>query len=135
VDAFRPDSARHDGVRHWLTDRLRGPEYLLVSDVTAVAFLRITTNRRLWVDPAPIDEAQEFVTVLLRNSRVRLHHATTRQWRIFNEITRDLGLNGNDVPDAYLAASAIDADAVLVTGDRGFRRFPRLRVMDPITQP
>ena len=36
-------------------------------------------------------------------------------------------LRGNLVPDAHLAAIAIDQRAELITFDRGFARFPRLR--------
>jgi uncharacterized protein len=35
------------------------------------------------------------------------------------------------VPDAYLAAIAIDRDAELITADRGFARFPDLRWRHP----
>lgn len=49
--------------------------------------------------------------------------------------TRDLCrrymLTGNDVPDAYLAALAIEHGATWVTSDRGFERFPSLAVEDP----
>lgn len=132
VDAFRSDSPRHDDIYAWLMGKLAGSEYLLISDVTAVAFLRIVTNRRVWVQPSSIDDAQDFVRILFDATRIRLHHASARQWHLFGEIVREHGLTGNDIPDAFLAASAIDMDAVLVTGDRGFRRFPRLRVLDPL---
>ena len=36
-------------------------------------------------------------------------------------------LRGNLVPDAYLAALALEQGAELVTLDRGFGRYPRLR--------
>jgi len=40
---------------------------------------------------------------------------------------RGLNLRGNLVPDAYLAAIAFEQRAELVTFDRGFGRYPRLR--------
>jgi predicted nucleic acid-binding protein len=42
-------------------------------------------------------------------------------------LCRELGLRGNLVPDAYLAALALEQRAELVTFDRGFGRYPRLR--------
>ena len=131
VDAYRPDSPRHREVRTWLINRFEGSEFLVISDVTAVAFMRIVTNRRIWAQPSPISDAQDFVAAIVQAGRVRLHHATARQWRLFNKVVSELGLTGNDLPDAFIAASALDMDAVLVTGDRGFRRFPGLRVLDP----
>jgi len=41
-------------------------------------------------------------------------------------LCRELKLRGNLVPDAYLAALALEERAQLVTFDRGFGRYPRL---------
>ncbi len=48
-------------------------------------------------------------------------------WRGFCSLSREQGLRGNAVPDAQLAALAIEHRAELVTFDRGFRRYPSLR--------
>jgi len=57
---------------------------------------------------------------------------SSRHWSLFEEYVLDLRLVGNDIPDAYLAALALDHDAALATLDRGFRRFPGLRIVDPL---
>ena len=46
-------------------------------------------------------------------------------------LVHELGLAGQDVPDAALAALALDLGAPMVTSDRGFRRLPGLTVIDP----
>jgi hypothetical protein len=51
---------------------------------------------------------------------------------LFSAYVQELRLTGNDVPDAYLAALAVDHEATLVSLDRGFRRFPGLRLLDPL---
>ncbi|CAA9531980.1 MAG: hypothetical protein AVDCRST_MAG67-4365 [uncultured Solirubrobacteraceae bacterium] len=43
-----------------------------------------------------------------------------------NQHSRPRRLRGNLVPDAYLAALALQQRAGLVTFDRGFGRYPRL---------
>jgi predicted nucleic acid-binding protein len=43
---------------------------------------------------------------------------------VFVQPCRDGGARGNLVPDAYLAALAIDTGSELATADRGFARFP-----------
>jgi len=48
-------------------------------------------------------------------------------WARFAGLSRTLSLRGNLVPDAYLAALALDQRAELVTFDRGFGRYPGLR--------
>lgn len=42
------------------------------------------------------------------------------------------GARGNLVPDAFLAALAIEHRATLVTSDRGFARFPGLAWTPPL---
>jgi predicted nucleic acid-binding protein len=39
---------------------------------------------------------------------------------------------GNLIPDAYLAAIAIESGAEWITTDRDFTRFPGLRVRHPL---
>ena len=47
------------------------------------------------------------------------------------ELVLGLGLRASDVPDAHLAALALERNATLATLDRGFARFPGLRLLDP----
>lgn len=42
------------------------------------------------------------------------------------------GLRGNAIPDAYLAALALEQGATWVTTDRGFARYEGLRLLDPL---
>src|SRR5664279_1383813 len=44
-------------------------------------------------------------------------------WPIFAELCAKTPARGNLVPDAYLAAMAIESGATSVTRDRGFARF------------
>jgi predicted nucleic acid-binding protein len=39
---------------------------------------------------------------------------------------------GNGIPDAFLAAIAIENGATWITADRGFSRFPGLRWQHPL---
>jgi predicted nucleic acid-binding protein len=55
-----------------------------------------------------------------------------RHRAIFADLVRTIHATANIVPDAYLAALAIEHGATLVTRDRGFARFPGLRLLDPL---
>ena len=55
------------------------------------------------------------------SARARTHFSR------FADLCRHLQLRGNLVPDGYLAALALEHRAELVTFDRGFGRYPRLR--------
>lgn len=50
-----------------------------------------------------------------------------RHWEIFRRLCTESGVKGNLVPDAYLAALAIESGCEWVTTDRDFGRFTGLR--------
>ena len=68
----------------------------------------------------------DFVDALLEPP-AHLLQAGGTHWARFAELCRHLQLRGNLVPDAYLAAVALEQSAELITFDRGFGRSPRLR--------
>ena len=51
--------------------------------------------------------------------------------KLLEGLCTKLKLRGNDINDAFLAALAFEYDATLVTADKGFSRFPGLRVLNP----
>jgi uncharacterized protein len=58
--------------------------------------------------------------------------AGPRHWEILRRVLREGDARGNLVPDAHLAAIAIEHGATVATRDRGFARFQGLRWVDPI---
>jgi predicted nucleic acid-binding protein len=55
-----------------------------------------------------------------------------RHWDIFVELCREIDARGNDVPDAYHAAVAVENGATWYSADRGFARFRSLRWAHPL---
>lgn len=55
-----------------------------------------------------------------------------RHWELFESLCRRVRARGNLVPDAYLAALAIEHGATWATTDRDYARFPGLRVVHPL---
>jgi hypothetical protein len=95
-------------------------------------FLRVVTNPRVFAQPTSIEDALVFVEAVLDAPASVVPSPSARQSGIFFEVCRKVGAKGNVVPDAWLAATAIDLDATLVTADRGFARFPGLRWRHPL---
>lgn len=54
-------------------------------------------------------------------------------WGIFTSLLQVSGARGNVVPDAYLAALAVEHGATWITTDRGFARFPACAGALPLT--
>ncbi len=125
--ARRRESPRHQEYREWLEDRLSDPEPFGVSELVLSSFLRIVTNHRIYREPTPPGAALDFCNAILSApATVRLRPGS-RHWGIFAGLCTAVGARANVVPDAYLAALAIEHGATWVTVDRGFARFPGLR--------
>lgn len=131
LDAHRPDGSRHEVVRAWLEAARVAPEPLGVPRLVASGFLRIVTHPRVFREPTPIDMALTFLEALYASPAVVPVEPEERHWAIFTGLVADLELRGNDIPDAYLAAMAIEQGATFVTSDRGFARFPDVRLARP----
>lgn len=131
VYAFRVDTEHHDRDRTWLTTAINGDEPVGVSELVMSSFLRLVTNHRVFVNPSGLVRAIEFCDALLSAPAVVPVRAGERHWARFCGLCRAAGVHGNLVPDAYLAALALDIGATVVTSDAGFRRFPGLRVVTP----
>jgi toxin-antitoxin system PIN domain toxin len=130
--AHRPESPHHEAHRQWLVDALTGGEPFGVSEAVLASFVRLVTNHRVYKDPTPPAEALGFCgDVLASQVAVRVRPGE-RHWELFAGLCRTVGARGNVVPDAFLAALAIEQGATWVTHDRGFARFPGLRWTTPL---
>jgi toxin-antitoxin system PIN domain toxin len=133
VYAFRKDAPRHDQYAQWLRDLVDGDQTFGVPDLVSSGFLRVVTHHRVFQLPSSFDEALRFVDEL-RRSPVFVHVAPgPRHWDIFVQLCRSVDARGNLVPDAYLAAMAIESGCQWITTDRDYSRFPGLRWRTPIT--
>ena len=133
VYAYRPELSPMALVaRTWLDRSMAAKASLAVTNEILASVIRIVTDRRIFVHPSPAGQAVDFAQALLDAPTTRVVVPSSRHWPTFIDLVNDQRLKGNDVPDAYLAALAIDHGAQLVTTDRGFRRFPGLRIVDPL---
>ena len=103
----------------------------LASILVLAGFVRVVTHPRVFSPPSPTAHALEFAEAL-RDHPNCVHIAPgERHWNIFIDLCRDAGVKGNLVPDAYLAALAIESGSEWMTSDRDYSRFPGLRWRDP----
>lgn len=123
---YRADHAHHRLARRFLDEARTGTRPLALSDFALAGVVRLATNPRVFVNPDPVEGVLEYVEALLEPPAQLLQPGGTH-WSRFAELCRHLQLRGNLVPDAYLAAVALEQRAELVTFDRGFGRYPGLR--------
>jgi toxin-antitoxin system PIN domain toxin len=129
--AYRSDVPLHAQCRDWLERQLNSEEAFGISPLVLSGFIRIVTNRKAFVQPDSVEDALAFC-----DSLVALPHAVVvtegpRHWRLFTELCRKVEAKGNLVPDAYLAALAIEHGCEWISADRDFARFPGLRWRHP----
>lgn len=132
IYAHRTESERHHEYRSWLEGSLTSLEPFGVSELVLSAFVRIVTHRRIYREPTPVPDALAFCEAILSAPSVVPVRPGPRQWPIFTQLCRTVGARGNVVPDAFLAAMALELGATWVTTDRGFTRFSGLRVEHPL---
>ncbi len=132
VYAFRRESPLHGRYAAWLADLLSGADEVGVTEGTLTGFLRIVTNPRIYVDPAPTLDALAFINAVRRARRRRWVAVTDAVWTRFAALVEpDPQVRGNLVPDAWLAALAMAHGCRIATADRGFARFDGLDWFDP----
>jgi hypothetical protein len=133
VYAHRGEIDLHDQYQSWLEDARTGHEPLGVSTVVLSGFVRVVTHPKVFRDPTPLDVALAFAETLRASPTAIAVEPGPRHWTIFQDLCRQVEARGNDVPDAYLAALAIEHGATWYSADRSFARFPTLRWRHPLS--
>jgi toxin-antitoxin system PIN domain toxin len=132
IYAFWREAERHEEYRAWLLAMVNSPEPYAVSDLALTGMFRIVTNRRIFKEPASTGEALAFAELIREQPQAMVVAPGPRFWSIFTELCGQTEVRGNLVPDAYLAALAIENACEFVTVDRDFARFPGLRWQHPL---
>ncbi len=131
VYARRPESPFHVECKRWLEDVVNGDTTFGLPEATQSGFLRVVTDQRIFRIPTSMADALAFLADIRSSDSYSPVVPGRRHWRIFSELCLSGSVSGNLVPDAYLAALAIEADAELVSCDRDFGNFPGLRWFNP----
>jgi toxin-antitoxin system PIN domain toxin len=132
VHAHREDSDRHLEIKEWLESALVEPEGVAVSELVLSGCLRVITHPKVFKQPTPLPLALDFVEALRGLEGVKILAPGEKHWALFTRLCRDGDARGNLVPDAYHTALALETGCEWVTLDRGFARFPGLKVVHPL---
>jgi uncharacterized protein len=132
VYAHRRDADRHAEYRGWLEQVMNADQPYGVADLVLSGFMRIVTHPKVFKQPTPLPQAAAFCAALRTRPNASLLSPGQRHWQIFTELCTEVGARGNLIPDAYLAAIAIETDSDWITTDHDYRRFSGLRVRHPL---
>lgn len=131
VYAHREDSPHHAVCGKWLEDVVNGDAAYGSSDLVLSGFIRVVTHPKVFAKPSALADALTFAEQLRTSANCVAIVPGPRHWSIFHSLGIAAGVKGNLVPDAYLAALAIEAGCEWVTTDRDFSRFKGLRWRHP----
>jgi len=123
---------QHDKARAWLDDRLNGTAPVGIPWPTILAFVRLVTNPRIFERPENIEVAWKQVEEWLDCPPVWIPQPTQRHREILGPLLITQTIRANLVPDAHLAALAIEHALILCSTDGDFGRFQGLRWENPI---
>ena len=130
--AHNLDVSERDAAAGWLERTLSGPDTLGIPLVAIWAFLRVSTNARVWRTPLPVAEAFSVVRELLERPGVILLQPGPRHLQILQDIMVRYKVTGPLTTDAVIAALALEHGATLASTDRDFARFDTLKWINPV---
>ncbi len=125
-------SRHHESARVWWDKVLGATTPVHLCWPVLNAFIRITTNVRLYERALTADEAIARVESWLGQPCVRLVSPSEKHWALFQTQIRESRATANLVADAHLAALAIEHGSTLYSSDQDFARFPSLRWINPL---
>ncbi|MDE3075739.1 MAG: PIN domain-containing protein [Chloroflexota bacterium] len=130
VDA---ESPLNRAAAEWLQAVLNGDQRVGLPWQTIGAFLRISTHPRVTTTPLTTREAIAYVTSWIEADPVWIPPATVRTASVLQRLVTRYQVTGNLVPDAQLAALAIEHGLVVMSADTDFARFSELRWQNPLS--
>lgn len=132
VYAHREDTPDHLAYREWLESTINGHAAYGYSELVLSGFMRMATHPKVFEMPSTLSGALRFANQIKDS-----HHAVciapgTLHWKIFMHCLEQANAKGNNIPDAYHAALAMEWNCEWITTDKGFKRFKDLKVRHPL---
>ncbi len=132
VYAHREDVRDHCAYREWLESVINSKTVFAYSELVLCGFIRVVTHPKVFEQPSSPDAAIAFAEQIRTVPQAISLVAGNNHWQLFLQCLERISARGNDVPDAYHAALAMEWGCDWVTTDKGFRRFKGLRVGHPL---
>ena len=134
---FAVDSSSpfHASAQRWLTAQLSGPRRVGLPWESLIAFVRISTHPRAVARPLDTASAWAHVHDWLAAEPAWIPLPTDRHADVLGSLLNEYRITGSLVPDAHLAALAIEHGLTVCSADTDFARFREIQWENPIDRP
>jgi hypothetical protein len=122
----------HAGARAWLDARLSGSARVGLPWPSLLAFVRLASNPLVMRNPVPVATAWQQVRQWLTAEPAWVPQPTTRHADILGGLCEPSWMTARLVPDAHLAALAIEHGLTLCSTDGDFAKFKGLEWANPL---
>jgi toxin-antitoxin system PIN domain toxin len=123
----------HPLARSWLLEQLAGSRRVGLPWQSLSAFLRLSTHPRVCARPLKPAEAWQAVSAWLQAPTAWIPQSGPKYAPLFGELLVGQEAAGNLVPDAQLAALALEHGLTVCSADSDFARFDGVRWENPLS--
>ena len=132
VFAYHEQSPNHESARQWWEGLVNGTETVGIPWAVSMGFVRLMANPRILDSPMTPSLALDHVKSWFQFAHIRPLDPEANHLTHLQNILNTSGSGANLVPDAHIAALAIEHQAVLHSYDSDFGRFPGLQWHNPL---
>ena len=124
----------HEKARRWWEGVGERGEPVGIAPPVLFGFVRIATNRRVFVKPMELEHATGIVEDWLALPSIHVLRPGPRHVKVAFELLRAAGTSRDLTTDAQIAAYALENRGVVHTIDADFSRFPTVPHIDPLAE-
>lgn len=122
----------HESANEWFDEKLNGADRVGLPWPSLLAFLRLSTNTRLFPRPLSMSDAWNQVCEWRALETTWSPGPTDEHEEVLGRLLEPGGITPKLVMDAHLAALAIEHGLALCSADGDFGRFSGLRWVNPL---
>lgn len=132
ICAIDRESQHHERAAAWLVETINTGQRWALPWQTVGTFLRLTSDRRITTGTVSAARSWGFVEEWLELPNCFMPEPGPRSRTLLGQWLADGLVSGSLVPEAQLAALALEHGLPVASADSGFARFPGLTWIDPV---